>query len=245
MPNSDDLERLFDEAEAGAGAPNKPPDPKGPPPEPEPESECDHAGSDVASRRYCKQCHKLICQFCWSATDPNYCQQCMFRVGFEYRNCIVTDDDGVEHHGRTLTPTPEFNQLRWTPNGKTTAHMLHEMDRDEVIEYIRSYQEALRNAEAGVDIFRARLAAGRLHLDEIDAKAGRSRAAYKVGPKRTVTMDPKTGKQAASRVRKPTAPAAPAIDMQQMMQAIAMLKLQQDMKAKTNPNTKTTTTEKK
>jgi hypothetical protein len=181
--------------------------------------ECDHANSDTHSRRWCRSCKKLICQFCWSVLDANYCSPCMMNVDLKVDNVIKSDDDGVEHHGRQLTPTQGFNTLRWIPNGKTTAKLLSEMSSDELSDYVDNYKQAVHDAERALDFRRIRLSAGQLELDERHDQQRRALRADKTKyPVRTVSIDPKTGKHAKS--ASTTANVERLLSMMKMLEAL-------------------------
>ena len=227
--NNDNLETLFQQAEAegaiaqtntqgktsqsseGDQAPllNQP-------------AECDHAGSDIHSRRWCKQCKHMICQFCWSVLDSNYCQDCMRSADLKIEEKVLVDDEGVTHHGRLLTPLGQFNDLRWIPNGKTTAKALSEMSMPELEEYVSAYKQAVYEAERAVDIRRIKLSSGLMELDERRAQERRRLRADKTQyPVKTVTLNPKTGKRVAKQA-----------STQQTINMLDMLKAMQALKAK-------------
>jgi len=208
-----ELETLFAEAEKRQqpAAPDTPPDIA---------AGCDHADSDTHSRRWCRSCHKLICQHCWSVLDANYCSPCMMNVDLKVVDVIKSDDDGVEHHGRQLTPSQGFNDLRWIPEGKTTAKSLSDMTSTELDEFVDSYKSAVHDAERALDFRRIRLGVGQLEQDERrDQQRRKLRTDKTKYPVRTVSIDPKTGKQTKS-----TTASAERL--------LAMLKMLENIKAK-------------
>ena len=237
MPNSDDpanFERLFEEAEAKAVPPEEA---TNPPTDTEAdEPECDHIGTVPHDRTHCKQCGKLICEHCWCVTDPLYCQKCMLGVRLDVKNGIYTDDDGVTHHGRVLTPTPQFNQLRWTPNGKTTAQTIHEMSDADLTEYVKEYHNMANESARAHDIATAKLSAATLEQAERASRRHRGLQGQPLPPTHGVSMDPKTGRQAAPRQSvakpKPSKTAAAGVDNDVLMAIAMMLKQQADAKVK-------------
>lgn len=222
MPDAsnEDLEVLFAKAEAEGQQQQPNHQPLADTPETPSAPECTHTGSDIHSRRWCRQCKRLICQFCWSVADANYCQQCMQQVDIKVEESTLVDDEGVTHHGRLLTPLGGINELRWIPNGKTTAKALSEMSTSELEEYISAYKDAVRDAEKALDIRRIKLSSGLMEMDERKAQERRRLRADKTKyPVKTVSLDPKTGK----RVTKQASPAQ-TMNMLDMLKAIQALK---------------------
>jgi hypothetical protein len=236
MPDSDastpttqpsELEKLIQEAEAHtktAGHDNNA-DTDAETYPPNKTTKCDHAGSDLHSRRWCRSCKELICQFCWSVLDSNYCTGCMQNVDLKVEETTLVDDEGVTHTGRLLTPSYGYNTLRWAPNGKTTAKALAEMSRGELEDFVDAYKQAVHEAEQALDFRRIRLSSAQLELDERrDAERRALRADKTKYAVKTVSLDPKTGKQTKS-----TVPTQKALDM---LKAIEMLRKLKEAKAK-------------
>jgi hypothetical protein len=143
----------------------------------------------------------------------------MQRVDLQIKDEVVTDDDGIAHQGRLITPTSEFNALRWVPNGKTTSKLLSEMSALELEEYITSYKSAVHDAERALDIRRIRLGSAQLELEERKSQERRQLRADKTKyPVRTVTFGP-NGKQVKS-----TASTAKLADMLKMLEQLQKLK---------------------
>jgi len=183
-------------------------------------SECSHEGTFPHQRTFCKQCKKLICPQCCAALDSLYCVACLSAIDLKSEAQIVTDDDGVIHNGKHIQVTPAYNTIRWIPDSKTTAKAIGEMDEAELMDFIRAYKDAVREAERALDFRRIRLGSAQLELDERREQTRRKLRADKTQYAiKTVSVDKVTGKKVTK-----TANAATMMQMLQALQALKAMK---------------------
>ncbi len=107
------------------------------------------------TRRSCPTCHGPICDICASPLDPKYCRNCLDEPGAELHESPLkaSDDDGVVHHGRLLTPGPTFG---------TMCKRICAMTDYELGAHIGYYKDLVKQAELALDFRRVVLGAGRL-----------------------------------------------------------------------------------
>lgn len=185
---------------------------------------CDHVDSVYNSAgsndiRKCPTCLWDFCPECTSILDPRYCKLCLREVDAELKESPLKDTEGhTVEHGRLLTPavTAVFYQPRFGTLAKTICEMLdHELE-----DYIKQYTELVRQAERALDFRRVVLGSSQLELSQRkDAAQRKLRQDKTKYPVKTVTMDPKTGKQVTK-----TASAVALGNMLQMLEALQKMK---------------------
>lgn len=176
-PKQDALEQLFEEAETAAKAPvsDKP-------------RPCNHtrAVEDGLEVRTCPICLWPFCEMCASQLDPKYCHNCLPADKPLFDEKPLVDEDGVQHEGRVITPSPEL-KLRLT----TTSKAIAEMSGPELENFVKHYKELVHQAEVALDYRRVVLGSAELEVSQRAAAEKRRLRAIKVqtGTK-TVSVGP-------------------------------------------------------
>jgi len=139
-------------------------------------------------------------------------------VDAELLDLPLVDIDGVTHDGRVLTPSPQATFF--TPRFGTLAKTISEMSMQELKDYVNQYKELVRQAERALDFRRVVLGASQLEVSQRkDTEQRKLRADKTRYAVKTVSLDPKTGKQV-----KKSASAADMTKMLQMLTALAELR---------------------
>jgi len=198
LPTGNDLEQLVAEAETS---------------KPEP---CPHVAE---ANRHCPTCDYPFCPECASRLDATYCCLCLPVPDAELRSEPLIDSEGEIHEGRHLIPSgPAYSPPRFMSMLKS----FNEMSLIEQEDYIQHYKNLVHQSEITLDYHRIVLGGAQLiHAEGQDAQRRKLRADKTKYAVKTVTLDPKTGKQKTT-----TASVTKLADMMKMLEALAKLKAQ-------------------
>lgn len=175
--DSSTLEQLFEEAESAAKAPvsDKP-------------RPCNHtrAADDGLEVKTCPTCLWPFCEMCASSLDPKYCHNCLPADKPLFEEQPLVDEDGVQHEGRVIKPSPEL-RLRLT----TTSKVISEMTDPELEAFVKHYKELVHQAEVALDYRRVVLGSAELEQSQRATAEKRRLRAIKIqtGTK-TVSVGP-------------------------------------------------------
>lgn len=214
---NDDLEKLFAEAEAKGFAKST-----------QNTMQCKHC--QQTTHRVCPTCKGPYCLDCASFISPEYCKLCLQEPDVKLDELPLKDEDGVTHDGRELKPSPEatFYQPRLDitvpdAEGKPHLQQIFEMTPYQLEGFIQKYQELVRQSEKALDFRRIMLGAAKVHKADLqDAERRRLRQDKTKYPVRTVSIDPKTGKQVAKQVS--------TANLQKLVEVLAMIQKQKEAK---------------
>jgi hypothetical protein len=205
---------------------------------------CSHAFDDpTLPTTKCKTCVLQFCEDCASPLDPQYCKTCLHEKDAELKELPLHNDEGINVPGRVLTPDPASRFYQ--PRFGTLAKTISEMSIQELENYIKYYQDLVRQAEKALDFRRVVLGTSQVELEQRKSAERRKLRADKTRyAVKTVTVNKATGKkeskgaspedmakmlrmlEALNALRKPTAaptaapPKAPASSVQQPPKAL-------------------------
>lgn len=185
---------------------------------------CQHTDTFPSERKRCRTCGMLLCPMCWSPLDPEFCRDCLSDADatlIEER--VIVDVEGVKHEGRVLHPDPQARF--YTPKFGTLAKTIAEMDDNELTDYIKRYQDLVRQAERALDFRRVVLGSSQLEQSQRnDVKRRALRADKTKYTVHTLTLDKTTGKVT------PQKKTVNTIDVSNMVNLLAKLRAVKETK---------------
>lgn len=111
---------------------------------------CSFAPCDEDALTMCHKCSKWFCLEHASDLEPTkYCLECLKVEDASVEISPIFGEDGVRHSGRVIRPVG----IVFAQNSK----LIHEMSDDELTEYIKYYQQAVRDCERSLDYARITL----------------------------------------------------------------------------------------
>jgi len=147
---------------------------------------CSHTSNNDLAKQ-CPTCLFYFCPDCGSVLDPQYCHLCLPVTEGVFQTEPLKDVDGVTHEGRVMHPNP--NGRFFQPRFGTLAKTISEMRDNELEEYIKYYQNLVKQAETALDFRRVVLGSSQLELAQRnDTKRRILRADKNKYPVKTLTV---------------------------------------------------------
>lgn len=157
----------------------------------------EHTAADAeagrVTDRICPTCCFWFCDQCASQLDPKYCHLCLPETEGQFVTEPLVDADGVTHEGRVIHVDPQSQFFQ--PRFGTLAKSISEMRDIELDRYIDYFKHLVKQAETALDFRRVVLGSAELEKSQrADKERRRLRADKTKYPKKTLTVDKKTGK---------------------------------------------------